>query len=236
MGWHNKETPARLVSFDIMGRFLEFEHHSADAFWWRQESEIPPDDSELHEWWLAASSAKAGGALASGYSEDQLYKFGTMSNKLSFLDSIKWNELIRFLDSDPVGALREDLAVVRSRVRRTPDTSLSQTIDETGTYLVNRMLAFEEHLEVLGSDSKSGIMNVSGKFASSVALSFAATLFPPLSIAGLLWGASAEDVVQRVKSKKAHFAAQSNRPIATLTRWWREHRGPKPIGTLRLDM
>lgn len=233
LGW-NPRLPAELAFSDLIGRFAEFERFHADAFAWRQEGELPEDDLDMYDWWLSECSKTAGNLLVSSLSEDEMYKAAALSSQMSFLDDVDDTELLRVLDSDPVSALREDLAATRCRIRRAPSGSLQSTINSAGEYIDGRVAAFErDMLETVASARLTGVRQIT-KLAATAAMSYTIGLFPPLSALGLLWSGSLAETVSEVSTARRHWSAEEQRPIAALVRWRRGAKGPVPRQILGL--
>jgi len=222
----DKDPVGKVIYFDVSARLSEFERVHADAFLWEQEAEYEDADWKLFEWWFERSAKKAGLALGTSYSEDALYKFAAQSNGLSFLQGISEEEYFRFLDSDPVGLLREDLAISRVRLRRAGDVSLPQCVREAGEYVVERIRRFEDDVTALASDGKAQVQSDLWKLGGALALTSASVACPPLAVTTLLWGGTAYDSLKDWFHSKSELKQRRARPLAVLAAWRRREKGP----------
>jgi hypothetical protein len=216
--WGFYDNPVAFFANDVFGRFHEFERFSADAYLLAQDVEIPQHELQLYEWWLNASAKKAGASLGAFYSEDFLCKVVPHAHNFAFLAEIPQIELLRFLWSDPVEKLREDLSLSRCKIRR-GKLSLSATINEAGEYVSSRLSAFRDDFKSSKASGMRKLFETVGGFIGSIAITVASVPFPPLSILTLIWSRSATDIVHDVSVRRKTIKESLDRPIATLALW-----------------
>jgi hypothetical protein len=217
--WWKQDPVYRVLVYDAAAQFSEFERFASDAYLWGQEPEIPEWDLPMYEWWFNNTAQECGKALGSRHSEGFLCKLAVNSSELGFLSNVRLDELMELRKQDFVYSLRNDLNLCRARLRRSDSMSLSNSMDEVGAYVAERLRQFDAELH---QARKSGAMAVAknvGKFVATAGLTLASAVFPPLSLFSLLWSGSLAELYQVERNRRQTNQDLLMKPLASLISW-----------------
>jgi hypothetical protein len=218
---------AMMMTGELLARFASYERLNSDAYSWHQEAVFDPEEETVLEWWFERSTRLVGSTLGSSYSEGALFKFVALSKVLAFMSVVPKHELVSFLRLAPVSSLREDLALSRCELARSPDVGFREAVIRTGEFVKFRLRDFERSLADRGKSARGNMINEGVKLGGAAAFSVLSSICPPLSAVSLLWGGSVSDLVKNVSGERRQLMAEVRRPIMTLVKWRRQAVGPE---------
>lgn len=217
--WIKQADIPSVIVLDLGARLREFERFATDAYLFSQEPELHEFDSALYEWWFDCSAKIVSHALGASYSTDFAIKLASNSHELGFLKVIEFDDLLKFLSTDPVDSLREDLLVNRINIKRSSNESLSESAEIAGKYVLDRIRNFDLSVSDFNKTTSKTSLTEGGKTIFSVAVSILSTIFPPIGAVSLIWGGSLADLTKARKKSKQDLQNKLDRPIATLSKW-----------------